>query len=322
MPSRFFTLTIIAFWLATVGLFVYAEVWPRLASSEPLLFPVDVVDEAGGRRGEDTDFEASKNGTEGYHVEVVWRYHPEDDSFESEGKLKRIYTDEKEEAPRPEGPAGLPQVHSVDMESSYRLTRAGETKAIRTTTQYDLATAAGGEDVRIKAEVTGAPRAGRLVPHLKRSPDPKDQEKASPFVLSIDRDAGVVPVPARGTVLNPLHPPRRFVDLAADQRWQLTVIDPFVLGEAKTAPDAVAFVLEARVLPEAETVKLRDEIQVSCRVVECTGAGPVGPLTYWLRPGDGAVMQVKVTLSGDSWELKRLRPGYKMRFPPKVKMTP
>ncbi len=344
MPPRSFTLAVIAFWLAMVGLFVYDDVWPRLAPAEPSLFPVDVVDEAGHQR-DDTDFEVAKNGgAADYRLELAWRYHPEDDSFESEGKLERRFTDDPE-APRPQGPAWLPQIHSVEMRSSYQLTRAGEMKGITATTKYELAQPVNGQEasLTVEAQLTGAPRAGRFAPHLQLSfPEPNEEGAKEGANLGlpvrpVDRDAAAVSVSARGTVLNPLHPPRRFDELRPGQRWRVAVVDPFALlalvnpldaarggalREAGVAGDAGAFDLDVRVLPDLEPVELRDGTHLPCRVVRCTGDGPVGPLTYWIRPRDGSVMREEVSVAGDSWTLRRLPPGYKMRSPPKTRKVP
>src|SRR5947209_4255287 len=86
MPPRTLSLAIVGFWLAMAGLFFWHEVWPRLDPSEPLLFPVDIVDEAG-YQNELTSWEVTKNGTPGYRADVDWRYHAEDDSFESQCDL-------------------------------------------------------------------------------------------------------------------------------------------------------------------------------------------------------------------------------------------
>src|SRR5689334_8374085 len=83
MPNRPVTLAIVAFWLVMAGLFGYEQLLPSLAPSEPLMFPVDVVDEAGPQ-SEVTNWEVTKNGTKGYRADVDWRYRPEDDAFESE----------------------------------------------------------------------------------------------------------------------------------------------------------------------------------------------------------------------------------------------
>jgi hypothetical protein len=341
MPPRYFTLAIIVSWLAMVGLFVYGDVWPRLAPSEPVLFPVDVVDEAG-KQSETTNFEASKNGTSAYNVSIDWRYRSADDTFESEATLNRGL--EADEAPRPVGPSWLPQIHSAGMLSSYRLTRAGETIGITSTTTYELVGLVDGKEVKreVEARVTGAPRAGQVATHLHLSfpnltaEGKREEEKLGPFAQPIDRDAGAVAVSARGTVLNPLHPPRRFVDLEANQRWRVTVIDPFavlglvepldaahggVLRKAGVAADAGAFVLDAQVGRAVEPIEYQGS-QVPCRVISCTGDGPVGPLTFWVRQSDGAVMRQDVTLNGDSWTLSRRPPGYSPRFSPKLRKLP
>jgi hypothetical protein len=335
MPPRSVTLAIVAFWLVMVGLFGLTEVWPRLAPAEPLMFPVDVIDEAGQSK-ELVNYNVSKNGTPEYKAEVEWHYFPEDDSFESECQLRHLSEDP--EAPREEGPAWLPQVHKVRMFSSfYRLTRGGEMKGIEVRTDYLLAPRGNDEaGIDVRAEVKGSPRAGRFTPHVKLTfPELKQDEKIGPFTArDFERDGDPVPVLPRGIVLNPLHPPRRFPDLADDQRWRVTVIDPLALlglvapldgdklREAGIDTGAAASVLEARVLPSLEGVDWDAGKGVPCRVIRCEGDGPVDRLTFWVRPKDGVVMREEFRLWGDSWSFLRTSAAYKFRAPPAPRKVP
>jgi hypothetical protein len=224
----------------------------------------------------------------------------------------------------------LPQVHAVNLKSSYHLTRGGEMDAVETTTDYRLASGEGGEGINVEAKVTGSPGAGRFAPHVKVTfPDFKDGVMIGPFAArDFERDCDAVAVAERGTVLNPLHPPRRFTDVRAGQHWHLTVIDPLALlglvapldaargdalKEAGVATGAGAYVLEARVLPGVQKIDWQIGKDVPCRVIRCDGEGPAGPLTYWVRESDGAVMRQEVVLDGDTWTFLRLPPGYPMR---------
>jgi hypothetical protein len=335
MPPRFITLAIIAFWLAMVGLFVYGEVWPRLRPSEPLLFPVDVVDEAGqGHRSDEPKYYVFKNGSGGYLADLDWDYHPEDDSFESKCVLNLHWTGVTE-APRPEGPAWLPQVHNVRLTSAYRLTRNGELKAIASTTEYRLVAEADDQSkLEVKAVVGGEPRAGRLVPHLELT-FPELAGPAPKFgpldITAFDRDTESVAVSTRGTVLNPLHPPRRFANVSPGQRWRVTMIDPLALPGLVAPLDAArggalrragidagagAYVLDVRVLPELDIIDWRGGNQVPCHVIQCSADGPVGPITYWARQRDGAILHQEVSLDGDVWTFELGRAGFGSPTPP------
>ncbi len=319
MPPRWLTLAIVVFWLGMATVFGLTDVWPRLSPAEPLLFPVDVVDEAGQQK-ELVNYNVSKNGTlNKYKAELEWRYHPEDDTFESECKVRILLPDA--EAPRAEGPDWLPQVHELTQTSSYRLTRAGETKSIDVRTDYSLVRRASDSEaaVKVKAEVAGVPQAGQFVPHVRLTfPDLKADRQLGPLTArDFERDGDAVAVPPRGTVLNPLHPPRRFPDLADGQHWRMTVIDPLALL-GLTAPlgddalrragidaGAATSVLDARVEPGLEGVDWDAGKGVPCRVVRCAGEGPVEGLTFWVRQKDGVVMREDFRLWGDSWSLLR-----------------
>jgi hypothetical protein len=337
MPPRLLTLGIIAFWLAVVGLFVHSDVWPGLAPAEPQLFPVDVVDEAGHHHLT-TKFYVYKNGTAGYVAEPSWLYHPEDDTFESECEVQHRWPGE--EAPRTEGPAWVPQLHDVNTKSTYRLTRRGELKEITAKTTYQLVVGkADDAGIKVAAEVTGAPRDGHFVPHLRLTiPDLAGQDRIGPFTLrAFERDGDRISVTARGTVLNPLHPPRRFAELGERQRWRLTVIDPLALlallapldeanggalGAAGVASGTGASVLDAQVLPDLETILALGEIKVACRVVRCAGDGPVSSLTFWIRPSDGALMKQEAHLYGDVWMFESVPEGHPMKNAPSPRKAP
>ena len=227
MPPRIFTLVIVAFWLAMAALFSVTEIWPRLSPAEPLMFPVDVVDEAGQSR-DLVNYYVSKNGVLNYRADVELSYHPEDDSFESECQLEKSFFDVKE-AKRDQGPALLPQVHEVKMTSVYRLTRDAEMRRIDVRTKYVLAVGNDDENAyKVEAHITGTPQARQFVPHLKLTfPDLKPDAQIGPFTpRDFQQDADPVAVLPRGTVLNPLHPPRRFTDLAEGQRLALHLHRP------------------------------------------------------------------------------------------------
>jgi hypothetical protein len=334
MLPRSATLAIIAFWLIMVALFTFTEAWPRLAPAEPLMFPVDVIDEAGQSK-ELVNYNVTKNGTLKYKAEVEWHYFPENDTFESECQLTPRFPDP--EAPRAEGPAWMPQVHEVRMVSSfYRLTRGGEMKGIEVKSDYRLVSGKDEEgSIGVRAEVKGSPRAGHFTPHVKLTfPGLPQDEKIGPFAArDFERDGDPVAVLPRGIVLNPLHPPRRFPNLADNQRWRITVIDPLALlglvapldgGALREAGiDAgAAWVLEARVLPGLEGVDWDAGPGVPCRVIRCEGGGPVGPLTFWVRQTDGVVMRQEFHLYGDSWSFLRTSAAYKFRAPPVPRKVP
>jgi hypothetical protein len=381
MPRRFITLAIVAFWLGMAGLLFYEQLWPRLMPSEPVMFPVDVVDEAG-EQNETTNWDVTKNGTTGYRADIDWRYHPDEDTFESECQLAWRIPDEKDwrdlgphhvvlqtlgaqamapggaplgplaryfataavldsdvlalewEAPREESWSGLPQIHDVSLKkSTYRLTRHGEMKSLTITSSYYLLWGtAQGKGIRVEAEVSGSAQAGRFTPHLKLSfPDLRGDENIGPLTLrDFVGDGEPVAVLERGTVLNPLHPPRRLPDLSDGQRWRAVVIDPYALlgllapldraaGGALREAGVMAGAesLDARVLPGTQLIDWEGGRDVPCRVVRCTGEGAVKSLTLWARERDGLMMRQEVNLWGDLWTFLRLPYGHKMRFPPR-----
>jgi hypothetical protein len=299
MPPRSVTLAIVAFWLGVTGLFFAQDVWPRLSPDEPLMFPVNIVDEAGPQK-EATSWDVAKNGSATYRADVAWNYHAEDDSFESQCSLEwRLFEGEKPEAPRQQGPVWLPQVHWLKMDSTYRLGRNGEMRSVDVWTSYFLV--AGQDEMRgieVTAELNGEPRSRRFAPHLELS----------------------------------------FPALKEGERWRATVIDPLgllglvapldaaqggALREAGVAADAGADHLDAQVQPGLVRI-IWENREVPCHIVRCTGTGAVASLSLWVCENDidarklkrGDVMRQEVSLWGDSWTFQRLPMGYKMRSPP------
>jgi hypothetical protein len=382
MPPRTLTLAIVGLWLAMAGLFFWHEVWPRLEPSEPLMFPVDIVDEAG-YQSEVTSWEVSKNGAPGYRADVDWRYHDEDDSFESQCELFKglsykvpvgrlsallqsggafaaapcsppagsllsygvqlIFLDSEDydpdwEPPRPSGPAALvpawlPQLRYVKTSSSYRLTRQGDMRSIDLRSEYRLSERYELKDKDapgLVAEIRGEPRSGRFTPRIKLKLDRPEGLDIGPLhAAPFDRFGATVPVLGHGTVLNPLHPPRRFPNLQEGQRWRAAVINPLPLFALATARDSAQSnylpdaglpldrgtdQLDARVLPGIQQVNW-ELGKAACRVVHCTSLGPVASITYYVREHDGALMRQDVRLWGDTWSFLRRPHGFKMRGP-------
>jgi hypothetical protein len=332
VPKRSITLAIVAFWLGMAGLFVYQVLWPRLMPSEPAMFPVDIVDEAGAQL-ETTSWLVTKNGGGGYRANTDWEYVADTDTFRSHCQLVRAQR--LRESPRKEEGPWIFQLHAVQTDSSYYLTRAGEMTRLDANTTFKLAAPDHPSDgLRVSARVSGRPHAGRFVPHLEVSflgpsaeggPDPVRPQDTQ-------RDAAPVGVLARGLVLSPLHPPRRLADLRPGQRWLVTLIDPFAPFGLVTSPrdarglvknaggtdDSAADTLVARVLPDLETLFWEEKNEeVICRVVRCAGDDPVPALTLWVRERDGMLFkQEAVTRSGDVWTFVRRPYNYRMQEAP------
>jgi hypothetical protein len=332
MPKRSIILAIVAFWLGMAGLFVYQVLWPRLMPSEPAMFPVDIVDEAGAQL-ETTSWLVTKNGGGGYRANTDWEYVADTDTFRSHCQLVR--GQRLAEAPRAEDGPWLFQLHEVQTDSSYYLTRAGEMTRIDATTSFTLAFSDHPSDgLKVSARVSGRPRAGRFLPHLEVSfPGPSNAAGHDPArPQDTQRDAALVSVLARGLVLNPLHPPRRLADLRPGQRWLVTLIDPFAPFGLVTSPpdargrmknagatdDSAADILVARVLPDLETLFWEEKNEeVICRVVRCAGDDPFPALTLWVRERDGMLFkQEAVTRSGDVWTFLRRPYNYRMQQAP------
>jgi hypothetical protein len=321
MPPRWLALSIVAFWIAMSGLFFWRDVLPRLNPTEPLMFPVELVDEAGSIRNQnlyDVGWTVSKNGAGGYVANVEWNYVPESDSFDSHCTLRHGESSE-EEKPRGVGPMAFPQLHDIDMESHYFMTRKGQMHSFSVKSQYTLVATKPKElEIVTKVSVEGEPGDRQFVPHITMSLAP---EKGGDLLPPLEERAPALEVGERHLVLNPLHPVRRFPSLQAGQHWRVTIIDPLaafgalprtlakdLLSNVNVEMAPSAFVLEAQVQSEQENLSWEGKV-IPCRIIQIGDNPLLLSMTLWVSVSDGLVMKQEVSLTGDSWVMvRRLHP--------------
>jgi hypothetical protein len=334
MPPRPITLAIVAFWLAVTGLFVYHDVWPSLNTSEPTLFPIDLIDEAG-RETDQVSWTVLKNGVDVYFANTDWRYVPADDSFESLGQLTRKEVNTVLEPPPAGGGIG-PQFDNVNItNSSYRIARNGRMKRLLLEANYGLALPGSAPGERVRAVIEGSFAGEQFTTRLELSV-PRLKGKELPGGLAaadLARTFGPAAPSHQGLVFDPLHPFRRAPDLRDGQHWRMVVIDPFAvvpllggaLGKKAAAPleaagilpDQAAYDLDARVVPGSKALAW-DGKDHPCRLITGSGDGPpVRSLTIWVRERDGVVLQQEVDLYADTWTFIRRAAGYRIA-PPKL----
>lgn len=280
MPTRPVVALIVAFWLATLTLVGYRDVWPRLMASGPPPIAVDLSDEAT------------------QYVPIHWRvlrgdkqigslttrlvYRDSDDTFE----FVSTYKDLKIEVAKVE--LGIPE-----MTTRTRVTRSGSLRE-----QSMSATLRLG-DLRAEIHVEGRNENGTFVGRCR--------------IEAMKLDEPLAPVPVKdGQALNPLQPVNRITGIRPGQSWFVNEIDP--LGDALAAlfkqkfqglvPEQKKEPLFAEVLPDPEPLtwgKKRDEAM--CWVIAYR-SGEARART-WVRIGDGKVLRQEASLMGDRIALER-----------------
>lgn len=280
MPTRPVVALIVAFWLATLALVGYRDVWPRLAASGPPPIAIDLSDEAT------------------QYVPIHWRvlrgdkpigslttrliYRDTDDTFEFVSSYKDLKI----------AVAGI-DLGIPEMTTRTRVARSGSLRE-----QSMSATIRLGE-FRAQIQVEGRNENGTFVGRCR--------------IDAMKLDEALAPVPVKdGQALNPLQPVNRITSIRPGQSWFVNEIDP--LGDALGAffkqkfqgaiPEPKKEPLFAEVLPDPEPLtwgKKRDEAM--CWVIAYQ-SGEARART-WVRISDGRVLRQEASLMGDRIALER-----------------
>jgi hypothetical protein len=128
--------------------------------------------------------------------------------------------------------------------------------------------------------------------------------------LTLTRELSRAGAPLRGTALSdlggrgnsvvlPLHPPKRMLDIRPGQSWSAVILDPFeyylVGGEPTLA--------RAKVRPEVEPFTWGRRAEVPCFVIDYE-ADRV-KVSTWVSESDGAVLCQEATLDRTRWVMYR-----------------
>jgi len=282
MPTRPVVAVIVAFWLATLALVGYRDVWPRLAASGPPPIAVDLSD--GATQYVPIKWKVLRGDKPIGALTTKLAYQDADDTFEfaSEYKDVRIEVSGIE--------LGIPE-----MTTRTRVTRAGTLREQSMTGTLRLG------DFRAEMAVEGRNENGFFVGRCRID---------SPL-FKVNEELAPVPV-TDGQALNPLQPVNRIVGIRPSQSWFVREIDP--LGDAVMAvfkerfkgliPEQKREPLLAQVQSEPESLtwgRKREESQ--CWVIAYR-SGEARART-WVRIGDGKVLRQEAALMSDRIALER-----------------
>lgn len=276
MPSRFFTVLILLFWMASTGWFFYTEFWPRLRGGDPPLFTIDLADEAR-RISPAINWDIIRDGETVGRVSTSIRYRDDDDSFELSGNVHDLDL----------GKGSTIQVSH--MSNVYRVTREG--KLLSVNTEAALRIGLGIElKVFLDGEVVGNTFRSKL-----RLESPLGNRTL---------DLAAVPMVNHGSALNPLHPVDRIHGLALGKSWRIALVDPVHDALANLVPGGQTGVsyVQARVLPEYQKLTWDDK-EEQCFVIEYSGDAVEA--RTWVTVRDGTVLRQEARFHDEQLILER-----------------
>lgn len=289
MPSRYLSLAIVAFWLATMGWLVNRDIAPSLRPGQPPPYSIDLADEAQVHAPRIRwailrvrDGKEAKIG----RARTWVSYRPADDTFELHSETDDLSL------------GGLLLAVSVPhMKSMYRVQPDGTLREM--TAKLDAKVRAALSNLDIKAELAGEVRSGQFFAHgfLEAAGWGRHELDLQP-----------VPVSANGSVLNPLHPVNRIAGLQPGQQWRMPLVDPLAdavraqMGDLPGIKSGPKF-LNATVLDKLQSLTFEAR-PVDCLVIEYRGDDELAAKT-WVRQSDGLVLRQEAAGFGDRVILQR-----------------
>jgi hypothetical protein len=309
MPPRSVTLAILAFWLATLGWFCHHELWPRLRPGQKPPYTIDLAQEVSGSGGP-RRWEIFYNGVTIGTANTWVGHRREDDTYE-------LYT--KCWFHKFTFPVNVPLVGRLGeldvqtMESMYRVTRDGDLRevdadvvaAFRSPPAREHRGADGEAEARrpdpaaaIKGHVEGVVTDGTFAPLWRVE---------SPLVGRQELHSDPVEVATGHSMLSPLQPWNRLLNVQEDKRWQIRLFDPLMDSVGTLLPGSARAVsvreLEAGVLQGAQDLTWHGA-EVPCLVIEYRGDDITGR-TY-VRKSDGLVLRQEMTRQDHRLALERV----------------
>jgi hypothetical protein len=301
MPPRLLVLAIVLFWIGTSAWLFQRELWPRLRSGEAPPFAIDLADETRPQsaavrwtiiRGK------SKIGV----LETWTSYRKEDNTFELHSKIKSIYL----------GGIGPMRAKATNLESMYRVTQDGVLRATRIDGELQLLQFSAY--LYLTGKIDGrwfTPRGYVALGRKKEVSDKIQIPENEKIYLDLER----VPVSARGSVIDPLHPVNRIRGLRPGQRWQTPLIDPLAdsfngMVQKEPALQALPMLKKSHGTPILYAEVLGGPRQIEygglywgCLVIEYRGDDMTAHT--WVRESDGLVLKQDALFWGDHLILER-----------------
>lgn len=296
MPPRYVVATIIAFWIASIGYFIYREYLPWWRTDAPPPFLVELADEAAPLIGHWSVHRGDqKIGSASTKMTCL-----KDNTVELASEIENLEINMQ-------ALAFSVQIRITKLRMIQWVTREGQ--LLRARSRLQLALIALGQKFEMKATIEGVVKDGKL--HAKsilQSPLGRHEQELDPIPMQL------------GTVLNPMQPIAK-LRVHPGQHWKMANVDP--LGEAMniafqhllqqiTKANGVGAKLRvstpSEILAEVdrETQEWKhEEKSVMCYVIRYRSDDEKFTGSTWVSVDDGKVMRQEVTGFGEKLVLER-----------------
>jgi hypothetical protein len=298
MPPRLLSLAVVVLWLATTGWLITREVLPHFRPGEPPPVAIDLVDEAQ-RHAAPVLWIISRDGKRIGSARSWVTYRESDDTFTLHNEIIRM-----------EFNLGFLATFTLrSLHTSYRVTRNGELRGMHADIRADSSLLPSipkeglrASDAQIKGQVVGEVQKQRFTAH------------GWVEALNLghhDFTLEPVEVSEQGTVLNPLHPVNRLLNVRPGQRWRMPVVNLLAEALARSTdgvlpsgllPSGPRF-LDAEVLAEPQMLAWGQH-EVRCLIIECRHEQEV-KARIWVREGDGLVLRQEALQDREMLVLER-----------------
>jgi hypothetical protein len=294
MPPRLIVVAILIFWIAATAWLFQRDLWPNLRPDEPPPYTIDLADEAR-QQALPIHWNVLHGEKKIGQVQTSVSYRPADDTFDMQGRIGHLDL----------GRVGLLQISANRLASTYTVTRTGELRELLIEGTLAVQTAAllsaALIDARVRLE--GKVEKGYFIPYGEvEVGNHKEELQLEPVEVS-----------SRGSILNPLHPVNRIVNLRPGQHWRTPLVDPLADSLStmvrknpalemlvRRAPGARE--LRAEVLAEPVTMRW-EQREVPCLVIEYRRDDFLAHT--WVRASDGLVLRQEASVWGERIVLER-----------------
>ncbi len=330
MPSRWFRLLIVVFWLTTTAWLFWHDLWPSWRSGEPPPYHIDPVDEVvkGDPLRTFWTVQRLKQGVRQriFRASTWVDYRPDDDTYILHASLNA----EKDLTLQPVYVAKFLKIELVT--SEYCVNRLGQLRSLEATVKTTphpeqllsgLSPLLGGIFRAPPAAKSGIPSNDDQISLYIWGDVQGDQFSAycraeSPSLPKpLQFDLPSTTVSRTASVLMPLHPVNHIRGLRFGQTWRQPLVDP--LRDAFASLPGLSGgvrALNARVLPQPEMLKIGDN-EMSCLVIEYTDDEMETVGRTWVEQDSERVQQQEANLEDGLWIMRRELPPRSSRRPPK-----
>jgi hypothetical protein len=283
---------IVAFWLGATGWLAWRDLWPRWRPGGPPPYHIDLVEEVQ-RRDPDRDtplntrlWTVLQDGNETMQARSWVEHRPADDTFALHLKFNPRLSFQSSDAGRK---LLVPDMRFVS--SLLRVTREGGLREL----EVQVAVKGSLGPLRVPDNsmllLAGEVRGDHFFPRYR---------VAQADVTLWEGHLSAVEVSYHGSVLVPQHPVNRIRGLRPGQSWRMPVVDPFAATFGLA--DAVRHV-NARVLPEPQTLQWKQNPPKTCLVIEYEGEDEKA--ATWVEVGSGLVQRQEAAFGGHRLVLQR-----------------